>query len=290
MKQSSTRLYKLHTGTLLCLLFAVTGVTAVCVHPFLSPLSCLMGALSLLCYGMEAELRALLRFTAPVSLLLILFNFVLNHNGATVLFYLGDFPILLESCLYAILSALSFSAIVFWFSFFCTYLDADRIFLWCAGFSKNFAILFSLSMSFVPQILKKYAQIEAQAKETENEKTKLLNLSLRLSTLLSWVLEDSFETAVSMKARGATLPIQRRKKITAHRWQDVFFMLFSFCMMLLPWLFPRLRTSVYPAFSWAAYWDKQQLVLYSCIAFLLCIPVILKIWEEVQWKFTQRNM
>ena len=121
MKTDRSFFYRLRTATLLVLLLAVSLVTMLRVHPVVSLLSACSGALSLLLYGGRGELRALLRFCLPVGLLLILFNLAFNRNGVTVLFYIGDAAVTLESILYALFTAFAFCGAVLWFSFFCAF-------------------------------------------------------------------------------------------------------------------------------------------------------------------------
>src|SRR5699024_6595280 len=209
MKTDRSFFYRLRTATLLVLLLAVSLVTMLRVHPVVSVISMCSGALSLLLYGGRGELRALLRFCLPVGLLLILFNLVFNRNGVTVLFYIGDAAVTLESILYALFTAFAFCGAVLWFSFFCTFLDSDRVYRLFARFSKGLAVIFSLSLALVPKILEKYEEIKLQERAETDKKHRFTQNILQLSALFSWVLEDSFETAVSMKARGALLKEKR---------------------------------------------------------------------------------
>ena len=284
MDVQKTFFYKVHTSALLLVMLSVSGITAFCVHPFVSFLSYVLGTLSFLCYDKRKEWCALFRFTAPIGIFLILFNLIFNRNGATVFFYLGDACVTVESILYAVCAAFSFSAITLWFSFFCYFLDADRIFLWCSGISKNFAILFSLSMSLVPKTLKKYEEIKMTGKESENQKAKLRNWMLHMSALFSWVWEDSFETAISMKARGALLKKKRKTGKCTWRMLDFLLFFFSLGMLFLPFMASALKQTIYPVFSMNMYWNVKAILPYSLVTILYLIPLFYKLWEAIQWK------
>lgn len=289
MNANRTFLYKLHTGTLLCLMLAVSGVTAFCVHPIVSFLSFLLGTLSFLCYGLREEWRALCRFCLPISVCLILFNVLFNRNGVTVLFYLGDTPVLLESLLYALFAALSFCAVTFWFSFFCIFLDADRIFDFVSGFSKNLAILFSLSLALVPKTLRKYAEIRTENRHADCKKGKLAQMTLNLLALFAWVFEDSFETAISMKARGALLKKKRKRTIKKLSLQDGLVFVFSLMMLFSPFLFSPLKLQIYPIFRLSAYFEGASLC-YVLLSLLYALPLLYKLWEVLRWKSIQQKI
>ncbi len=289
LKIDRTFLYKLHTGTLLLLLLAVSVVTVLRVHPVVSVLSVLLGVLSLFLYGLKSELHALIRFCLPIGVLLIVFNLVFNRNGVTVLFYLGDFAVTLEAVVYALLSALSFTGAVLWFSFFCTLLDGDRIYGLFAGFSKGFAVIFSLSMALVPKTMAKYKDMCSAESETDDKQKSFTRMILRLSALFSWVLEDSFETAVSMKARGALLRGKRQRSHQSFSLWDIVVLLAGAGGLAAVFLGTPLKITVYPRLRIEAY-VTSSLAWYLPILILYLIPCLTKLWEVLKWKSVARNI
>ncbi len=288
LKIDRTFFYKLHTGTLLFLLLAVSVVTMSRVQPFVAVLSVFSGALSFLCYHLRNELRALLRFCLPVGFVLILFNLLFNRNGVTVLFYVGDAAVTLEAVAYALLSALHFTGAVLWFSFFCTFLDADRVYRLFKGGSRGFAIIFSLSMALVPKTLLKYEQTRTAVPEGENQKNRFISWILRLSALFSWVLEDSFETAVSMKARGALLSPRRQKGKRRISVLNLCLAALGICAVGVVLFAPPLQIEVYPRWRGAAY--TEDLWVYIPLLILYFLPCIVKLWEVLKWKLAVQKI
>lgn len=282
-----TLFYKLHTGTLLCLLLGVSVVTITRVQPVLAVLCVLSGALSFLCYGQRRELRALLQFCLPVGAVLVLFNLLFNRNGMTVLFYIGDVAVTLESVLYAVFSALHFTGAVLWFSFYCMFLDADRIYRLFSGASRGLAIIFSLSMALVPKTLQKYEQTRAALPASDKNNKLTANL-LRLSALFSWVLEDSFQTAVSMKVRGAMLNTKRLRQKFRFSFADAAAGLFAIGVACAVFLAPPLQAEIYPRFRPAAYFETAW--IYIPFAFFYFMPCIAKAWEVCKWKFSLQRI
>lgn len=288
MHINRTLFYKLHTGTLLWLLLCVSVVTVTRVQPVLAVLCVLSGVLSFLCYRQRRELRALLHFCLPVGVALVLFNLLFNRNGLTVLFYIGDAAVTLESVLYALFSALHFTGVVLWFSFFCAFLDADRIYRLFSGTSRGLAIIFSLSMALVPKTLQKYEQTRKALPVSADKHSRLTARFLRLSALFSWVLEDSFGTAVSMKARGAMCTVK-------HTWQkyrfsvgDTAAVLCSVGVLCAFFLAPPLRAEIYPRFRPSAYFESVW--IYVLMAVFYFIPCLVKLWEVCKWKFSVQRI
>lgn len=288
MKTDRSFFYRLKTATMLILLLAVSLVTMLRVHPVVSLLSMCSGALSLLLYGGRGELRALLRFCLPVELLLILFNLAFNRNGVTVLFYIGDAAVTLESILYALFTAFAFCGAVLWFSFFCAFLDSDRVYRLFARFSKGLAVIFSLSLALVPKILEKYEEIKLQERAETDKKHRFTQNILQLSALFSWVLEDSFETAVSMKARGALLKEKRQTQKQKATVADILLWILCVACVAIMFFSPPMLAEIYPKFRQEAY--LQNNISYIPLFLLYFSPVIFKIWEVTKWKFIARKI
>lgn len=288
MKTDRSFFYRLKTATMLILLLAVSLVTMLRVHPVVSLLSMCSGALSLLLYGGRGELRALLRFCLPVGLLLILFNLVFNRNGVTALFYIGDAAVTLESVLYALFTAFAFCGAVLWFSFFCAFLDSDRVYRLFARFSKGLAVIFSLSLALVPKILEKYEEIKLQERAETDKKHRFTQNILQLSALFSWVLEDSFETAVSMKARGALLKEKRQTQKQKATVADILLWILCVACVAIMFFSPPMLAEIYPKFRQEAY--LQNNISYIPLFLLYFSPVIFKIWEVTKWKFIARKI
>ena len=288
MKTDRSFFYRLKTATMLILLLTVSLVTMLRVHPVVSLLSMCSGALSLLLYGGRGELRALLRFCLPVGLLLILFNLAFNRNGVTVLFYIGDAAVTLESILYALFTAFAFCGAVLWFSFFCAFLDSDRVYRLFARFSKGLAVIFSLSLALVPKILEKYEEIKLQERAETDKKHRFTQNILQLSALFSWVLEDSFETAVSMKARGALLKEKRQTQKQKATVADILLWILCVACVAIMFFSPPMLAEIYPKFRQEAY--LQNSISYIPLFLLYFSPVIFKIWEVTKWKFIARKI
>ena len=288
MKTDRSFFYRLRTGTLLLLLLAVSLITMLRVHPVVSVLSMCSGALSLLLYGGRGELRALLRFCLPVGILLILFNLVFNRNGVTVLFYIGDAAVTLESILYALFTAFAFCGAVLWFSFFCAFLDSDRVYRLFARFSKGLAVIFSLSLALVPKILEKYEEIKLQDRAGNDKKHRFTQNILQLSALFSWVLADSFETAVSMKARGALLKEKRQTQKQKATVADILLWILCIACVALMFFSPPMLAEIYPKFREEAYLTNS--ISYLPLFLLYFSPAVFKIWEVTKWKFIARKI
>ena len=287
MEPSCTFFYKLHTETLLVCLLAVSVTAALRIHPVTGGISAVTAVLSYALYGKGRELRALLRFCAPMGGMLILFNLLFNRNGVTVLFYLGDAAVTSEAALYAVCSALVFTSTVLWFSFYCLFLDCDRVFAFLARFSRGLGIVVSLSLSLIPKTLEKYTQMRTENTVNADKAHRFTGLILRLSALFSWVFDDAFQTALSMKARGA-LCAQKRQKPKV-RWSAVDYVCILLALSAIAACFsPPLKLEIYPRFAGAQYLDGA--VWYLPLLLFYAVPCVCKLWEVLKWQFILQSI
>lgn len=280
---ANSQFYKLRTDSLLLCLVTVCLSVSLRIHPVSGVLSVALAVLSFVAYGKAGELRAVLRFCLPVGVMLILFNLLFNRNGITVLFYLGDISVTLESVLYALCAGLCFAGTMLWFSFYCLFLDVDRVYRLFAGVSRGLGIVFSLSLSLVPKTLEKYNQMRTQNTVHTTKSHRLTGLVLRLSALISWAFEDAFSTALSMKARGATLPARKRQR-KKQRFTAADFLCSAVSVLSVAACFsPPFKLEIYPRFAGMQYanggiWYVPLLLLYGA-------PCMFKLWEVLKWKF-----
>lgn len=287
MDPSCTFFYKLRTDTLLVCMLSVTVTAALRIHPVTGVISAVTAVLSYVVYGKGRELRSLLRFCAPMGGMLVLFNLLFNRNGVTALFYIGDAAVTLESVLYAVCAALAFTSTVLWFSFYCSFLDCDRVYAFLARFSQGLGIVVSLSLSLIPKTMEKYTQMRTENTVNADKAHRFTGLILRLSALFSWVFDDAFQTALSMKARGA-LSAQKRQKPKV-RWHaaDCACMLLDLSAIAACFS-PPLKTAIYPRFAGTQYADGA--IWYLPLVALYLIPCVCKLWEVLKWKFTLQRI
>ncbi|MCL2493571.1 MAG: energy-coupling factor transporter transmembrane protein EcfT [Clostridiales bacterium] len=144
----------------------------------------------------------------PLMAVCVVLNPLFNHQGVTILTYLGYNPITLESVLYGACAALMIGAVLLWFSCYTAIVSSDK-FLWLFGrVIPAVALIFSMTLGFFPRY-------QAQAKRTAAARRGLgfdgLSGRIRsggriLSALVTWALENAIETSDSMRARGYGLP------------------------------------------------------------------------------------
>ncbi len=140
--------------------------------------------------------------------LIVLMNPLLSHRGRTVLYYLGDIPITLESVVYGVTLAISMLNLL---TFFVTYrlvMTEQKFLFLFIRVSPKAALIAMMAMGLVPRLSKRMKElmlIQRTRGVTVAEgsiATRARSGARLVGTLLSWTLEDALQTADSMQARG----------------------------------------------------------------------------------------
>lgn len=156
--------------------------------------------------GREATVNAL-KLTIPFFLMMTLFNMVTNSGGLTVLFRIGQRNFTLESLCYGAANGIMLSSVIVWFRCFTAILPNDKFLYLFGSRFQNTGLLLSMILKLFPETNYKIRCIKLadNGKGTTKKETMMQRIKkglTQISCLLEWSMEDSIETADSMKARG----------------------------------------------------------------------------------------
>jgi len=191
----------------------VIGFSCVFMHPASLCISLFGGFTCFAHLKGRRGVRGSLSYMLPMMLAMALINPLVNHNGATILGYLpSGNPLTMESLIYGIAGAMMIICVICWFSCCSEIMTSDKT-LWLFGRAiPSLSIVVSMTLRFVPQF-------SAQLKEVTNAQRGIGrgvstgNIIQRakgglsiLSIMITRALENSIETADSMKSRGYGQP------------------------------------------------------------------------------------
>lgn len=202
------RLFGRHPFVLLIYLMGNLLVTMLTSHPVLLGISFIMAAItgSMLC-GKQIWRRSLLLFL-PLFFFAAVFLPLFSHNGVTPLFYINSQAITLESIRYGVVMSVMLVTIYMWFQVGSKLLDGEKLFYLFGRIAPSFGLLISMVFRMLPLLRNRFREIrEAQKGLGLHEAdTGVINrcrwFGREFSILISWSLENSVETAVSMESRG----------------------------------------------------------------------------------------
>lgn len=150
---------------------------------------------------------ASLKYRAILFVTVLVISPLLNPLGDTTLFTVFSRPITLEALTYAFCAASMLTSVLSWFASAESVVTNDRFLALFSRTAPTIALLVSMVFRQVPQMIARAGEIRAArhglyggSLSSVSEKTRE---SLKVaSVLMSWEMEDSLETAASMRARG----------------------------------------------------------------------------------------
>lgn len=199
-----------HPSVQLLYLVAVIFCAMFTLRPIYVILSFVIGSIySIFLNGVKKYLKGL-RLLLFLFIIIIVVNPITNHRGATELFQLFNQPITLESLLYGLCSGGMLMSIFVWFQCYQTLITNDKFMFLFGRVAPTSSMVVSMIMHFVPVSIKKYHEIsyaqkglDGDGKVSSKKRLDKLKTNVRLaSILMSRCMEDSIETAESMRARG----------------------------------------------------------------------------------------
>ncbi len=269
---------------------------------FLHPLSLLLSLFGALAYTLrlygKRGFRLIALYLLPMMLVAALVNPLFNHRGITILGYFRDNPITLESILYGAAVGIMFGTVVLWFSCYNKIMTSDKFLYLFGKVIPAMSLIFSMVLRFVPRFQEQTKVIANGRKcigKSVQEGTlreRIRNATKILSVMVSWALENSIETADSMRSRGYGLP--GRTTFSIYRFDTRDKTAFAFlCLLLLLIAIGAFsgQTAIqyFPAVSIAQPTFLGGLSFFSY--FLLCFaPILIDFLEDLRWRHLQSKI
>ncbi len=279
---------RLHPITLLLWFAAALTVTVMTIDPIFAALS-FIGAAShniMITKGNFQPRPAVL--TALMMIAVTLLNPFFSHHGVTILFFFNDLPITLEAILYGAMMSVIIAASMLWCVSLSRCLTSDKVIYLVGRAFPKLAVLLSLTLRLIPEMRRKYKSIydtrRACGLSGENGIIARVRSTLAVfSALITMTLEDSIDTADSMRARGIALKgrtcfsdfrvhISDVAVISASVITAVIICAASIC--------GRLYFSFYPVVT-AVPVNIWSVISYAAFTVLMIIPTLL---EVIMWR------
>lgn len=129
------------------------------MHPFILIISLVsMFVYSVVLNGWKA-VKFNVFYLLPITIIVALINPLFNHSGVTILFYMNNNPITLESIVYGIILGIVFISVIIGFSCFNKIMTSDKLMYLFGRFIPILSLMFSMTLRFVPRYkaqIKKY--------------------------------------------------------------------------------------------------------------------------------------
>ena len=263
---------------------------------FMHPIFLGISLIASIVYSIRLKgLRALkfnILYMIPTLIIVALINMLLNHQGATILLYINDNPITLESIVYGIASSVMFISVIIWFSCYNEIMTSDKFIYLFGRIIPSTSMIFSMVLRFVPKF-------KAQIKEISNGQrcigrdVSVGNIFQRarngieiVSILVTWALENAIDTADSMKSRGYGL--KGRTSFSLYyfdkRDKSVLTILLSLIGVIIVGAVLGENSIIYYPQIKAGQVTAVSVIVYAAYFLLSILPIILDLVEEIRWR------
>ena len=234
-----------------------------------------------------------LTFYIPMFLLITIINPLFSHNGVTPLFFMNGNPVTMEAIIYGMDIALMLMAVIYWCKCYSLIMTTDK-FLYLFGKAiPKLSLVLSMALRFIPLFKEKLHEIRSvqssiglyDRKDFVNKITSELKV---FSALITWSLENSVETASSMKARGYGLKGRNHFSMYKFRSRDLIYLLaivIFFGIVIVGMAMGVTDFSFYPGISNFNF-GISQIIVYISFALLSFIPFVSEVWEVIVWKYS----
>ena len=229
----------------------------------------------------------------PMFIVTALINPAFNHAGVTILTYLpSGNPLTLESIIYGLATGVMIVTVLAWFSCYTEIMTSDKFIYLFGRILPSLSLLLSMTLRFVPRFTNQIRLISAAQKGVGRGgknggilKRAKNGLSV-LSAAVTWALENSIETADSMKGRGYGL--RGRTAFSVYKFDKRDLKAFLFITVLGLYVSAG-GVSGFLSFRYipSLHGGGFSYLSFSFFAayFLLCIyPVCVEISEALRWK------
>lgn len=240
----------------------------------------------------SAFIKKNVMITIPVVIFSVLIQPIFNHSGVTPVFYINDNMVCLENIIYGAVISLLLIAVIQWCSVAASYLSSEKMMYLFGSFIPSVGMIFSMILRMIPLMRKRYRQIhEAQmglhgAETRKGIFEKIGHFANEFSTLITWSLESSMETSMSMESRGYGLKGRTSFNRFRFTFKDTFtiiIMVVSFILAIIPIAARKLAVYYLPMIYFTKL-GAQGVLAVTAFAVLTVIPIIIEITGNVQYK------
>lgn len=201
----------------------VMGCTMFVMHPIFLGISLTGGFLYHLYLKNMKAVKTGIKIYIPVFLLCAFTNPLFNHKGVTILTYLpSGNPLTLESFIYGFAAGVLLVTVLNWFSCYQIVMTSDKFIYLFGKLIPAMSLILSMVFRFVPKFKTQIEKVSDAQKCIGRDVTNgtMLERSRHgmkiLSIMTTWALENSVDTADSMKSRGYGL--RGRTNFTIYRF------------------------------------------------------------------------
>ena len=277
----------------------IIGCSMFVMHPVFLCLSILGGFSYYYYLKRNKAFKTLGKMLIPIFVLSLIVNPLFNHQGGTILFYYSTGnPFTLESLVYGGAAGLMLVSVLSWFSCYQVVMTSDKFIYLFGKVIPSMSLVLSMIFRFVPKFRIQIEKISNSQKCVGRDvtngtvKEKAHHGMKILSVMTTWALENSVETADSMKSRGYGLRGRTNFSIYRFDTRDRC-ILAAMCLLggvtLLGLFTGKISFYYYPTLVMN---KNSVLAVLGYFSYgLLCIfPVTMNLIEDIKWHYLKSEI
>lgn len=258
---------ELHPWSVVIYLFMIMFLIMVLPYDKSMILMFLLLSVNVICSLGIRKYMSSFRFFVGMILFFAVFNVIFNPRGETAVLYINDRPLTKESFYYGMYMGFMVSSMFLWFKIFQDTLDNRKITYLIGSRFPVTGLIVSMVFCYYEKFINKIDKIKEvwNTYVFEEAKHPVKKAGIVLSVLLSVMLEDSMDTAMSMNARGYGKGKRSGYISYDFQWMDGVLIAIVALLPVLWFLQPSKRLFV--------------------VVYYLLLPVFYQIFKELQWKY-----
>lgn len=277
---------------------AVIGFGIFIIHPVF-----LCAALAAsLAYGVSLMGKSMVKFfflgMIPVMLVVTIVNMLTNPRGNTVIYYTKYSQITMEAMVFGILTGVLLAAVMMWFACFSKVMTGDKLMFLFGRVMPAASLIFSMVMRFLPNYRRQIGKISGAQRGmgtsvTDGSLKRRIHHGTKIvSIMFTWALENSIETADSMRARGYGLKGRTSFSIYRFDRRDLAaaaYILMASGLVMAAAATGQCRMEFYPDAVMA---ELDGMGIAACAAYvLLCfMPLMMQAKEVLLWNYLKSRI
>lgn len=283
---------KLHPIILAFYFFIVITVTMFFSNPVFFIIS-LFASILLYCslFGFLVFLKKSKNF-AVIIILCTIFNPLFSKSGKNVLLEFWRIKITLQSLLFGFSFGIILVCSILWFLCLSQVITNEKTLYLFGKRMPKVTLTISLSLRLIPDFFKKFSSTSQTQKALglytqSGLKEQIKSASSVFLSVCSDVLESSAQTSDSMRARG--FGINKYAIYSKYRFYQQDFWVSSIIALLVFGfafgnIFGDTKFYYYPTLSPISF-NANNILCYFCFGLIAFLPIIIKIKEDVKWKY-----
>ncbi len=277
----------------------VIGCSMFVMHPVFLFLSCLGGMAYYIYLKRWKAFKTALWLMLPVFLITAIVNPLFTHAGVTLLMYLpSGNPLTLESILYGLGAGAMLVCVINWFSCYQEVMTSDKFIYLFGRIIPAMSLVLSMVLRFVPKFKNQIEKVSNAQKCIGRDVTNgnVLERSRHgmkiLSIMTTWALENSVETADSMKSRGYGL--RGRVNFSIYRFDSrdkvLCGIMAAMGIVVIGGIATKtVRFLYYPMVTMNGI-NFGSVLVYVCYGALCLLPLMMNVIEDIKWHYLKSKI